>query len=92
MHLVQQLGYALRLVHDDGVAVWLNGQRVFERLAGYYFPLSVGATIAYAGLVILANWAAELERFAPSLKALIAHPSFQAKTVADVIAIAVTIS
>jgi SNF2 family DNA or RNA helicase len=33
------------------------------------------ASLLVAPASLLANWAAEIERFAPGLKALIAHPS-----------------
>jgi non-specific serine/threonine protein kinase len=77
LYLIAKLGLGACLADDMGLGktiqvlsllLVLKGQR-----DGKHQP-----SLLVAPASLLANWASELERFAPSLKALIAHPSAMA--------------
>jgi non-specific serine/threonine protein kinase len=73
LYLLAKLGLGACLADDMGLGKTiqvLSLLLVLRRQGGVSEP---GILIAPASL--LANWAAEIERFAPGLKALVAHPS-----------------
>lgn len=81
LHLLAKLGLGACLADDMGLGKTiqvLSLLLVLKRQAG---EQTSARTLAKTSLLVapaslLANWASEIERFAPSLKVLIAHPSF----------------
>jgi len=45
---IEMAGNVIKVYEDDVFLSFLPLSHVFERMAGYYFPLSIGCTIAYA--------------------------------------------
>jgi len=80
LYLLHRLGLGACLADDMGLGktiqvlallLVLKQESRRERQA----PATASASILVAPASLLANWASEIERFAPSLKVLIAHPS-----------------
>jgi len=80
LYLLHRLGLGACLADDMGLgktiqvlALLLVLKQESRRERGV--PATASASILVAPASLLANWAAEIERFAPTLKVLIAHPS-----------------
>ena len=74
LYLLAKLGLGACLADDMGLGKTiqvLSLLLVLKRQAGG----KPQPSLLVAPASLLANWAAEIERFAPGLKALIAHPS-----------------
>ena len=74
LHLLSSLGLGACLADDMGLGKTiqvLSLLLVLKRQAGG----SQQPSLLVAPASLLANWASEIERFAPGLKALVAHPS-----------------
>jgi non-specific serine/threonine protein kinase len=78
LHLLAQLGLGACLADDMGlgktmqiIALLLAARRAADRRPGGIAP----PHLLVAPASLLGNWTAELARFAPSLRALVAHPS-----------------
>lgn len=81
LYLLHRLGLGACLADDMGLGktiqvlsllLVLKQESSLERRA----PRTAVGSILVAPASLLANWAAEVERFAPTLKVLVAHPSF----------------
>ena len=77
LYLLSRLGFGACLADDMGLGKTIQ---VLALLLVLKEPKDDGnaqrrASLLIAPASLLANWAAEIERFAPSLKALVAHPS-----------------
>jgi non-specific serine/threonine protein kinase len=75
LHLLSQLGLGACLADDMGLGktVQVISMLLVRRQSGQ--AGTAGPSLLVAPASLLANWASELRRFAPSLKALVAHPS-----------------
>jgi non-specific serine/threonine protein kinase len=80
LYLLHRLGLGACLADDMGMgktiqvlSLLLVLQQEFSR--GQQSPRAASSSILVAPASLLANWASEVERFAPTLKVLIAHPS-----------------
>ena len=73
MHLLSGLGLGACLADDMGLGKTIQVLSLLLVLGRKNTEKRPSLLVAPASL--LANWAAEMERFAPSLKALIVHPS-----------------
>ena len=75
LHLLSTLGLGACLADDMGLGKTIQ---VLALLLVLRAPSASGRrrpSLLVAPASLLANWASEIERFAPSLKALVAHPS-----------------
>ena len=72
LHLLSQLGLGACLADDMGLGKTLQ---VISLLLVQRDPSGTRPSLLVAPASLLANWSAELARFAPTLKALVAHPS-----------------
>jgi non-specific serine/threonine protein kinase len=72
LHLLSRLGLGACLADDMGLGktIQVLSLLLVERGEG-----KTGPSLIVAPASLLANWAAEIERFAPSLRVLVAHPS-----------------
>jgi len=74
LHLLARLGLGACLADDMGLGKTIQVLSLLlllrERAVGESKP-----SLLVAPASLLANWAAEIDRFAPSLKALVVHPS-----------------
>jgi non-specific serine/threonine protein kinase len=80
LYLLHRLGLGACLADDMGMGKTiqiLSLLLILKQESGLQRPEPDGpaGSILVAPASLLANWAAEVERFAPTLKALIAHPS-----------------
>ncbi len=74
LHLLSTLGLGACLADDMGLGKTMQVLALLlVRRASRDAPRQTSLLVAPASL--LANWASEIERFAPSLKAIVAHPS-----------------
>ena len=73
LHLLSTLGLGACLADDMGLGKTMQVLALMLTLRRGEEPRRTSLLVAPASL--LANWVSEIERFAPSLKALIAHPS-----------------
>jgi hypothetical protein len=73
LHLLSTLGLGACLADDMGLGktIQVVALMLVLRNTGYLR----GPSLVVAPASLLANWAAELQRFAPTVKAMIAHPS-----------------
>ena len=69
LHLLTGLGLGACLADDMGLG------KTIQVLALLLKHKGEGPSLLVAPASLLANWVAEIERFAPSLRALLAHPS-----------------
>ncbi len=69
LHLLSQLGLGACLADDMGLG------KTIQVLALLSTPGAQGPSLLAAPASLLANWASEIERFAPSLRVLVAHAS-----------------
>ena len=72
LHLLSQLGLGACLADDMGLGKTIQ---VLSLLLVQRDPSETFPSLLVAPASLLANWSAELLRFAPTLKALVAHPS-----------------
>jgi superfamily II DNA or RNA helicase len=72
LHLLSQLGLGACLADDMGLGKTIQ---VLSLLLVQRDPSGSPPSLLVAPASLLANWSAELLRFAPTLKALVAHPS-----------------
>ena len=72
LHLLTKLGLGACLADDMGLGKTIQ---VLSLLLVLKRQDSLKPSLLVAPASLLANWAAEIERFAPGLKAMIAHPS-----------------
>jgi len=80
LYLLHRLGLGACLADDMGLGKTIQVLALLlvlkqESRRERHAPATASASILVAPASLLANWAAEIERFAPSLKVLIAHPS-----------------
>ncbi|HEY3352108.1 MAG TPA: DEAD/DEAH box helicase [Polyangia bacterium] len=73
LHLLASLGLGACLADDMGLGKTLQALALL--LALKQSGAGPTASLLVAPASLLANWVAEIERFAPSLRALVAHPS-----------------
>ena len=73
LYLLAKLGLGACLADDMGLGKTIQVLSLLAVLKRQGGPLQPSLLVAPASL--LANWAAEIERFTPGLKALVAHPS-----------------
>jgi non-specific serine/threonine protein kinase len=76
LHLLSSLGLGACLADDMGLGKTMQVLAlllVLRRLAAHDEPRRTSLLVAPASL--LANWASEIERFAPTITAIVAHPS-----------------
>jgi superfamily II DNA or RNA helicase len=71
LHLLSQLRLGACLADDMGLGKTIQVLALLLLLKND----GAGASLLVAPASLLANWVAELERFAPSLRALVVHPS-----------------
>jgi superfamily II DNA or RNA helicase len=69
LHLLTRLGLGACLADDMGLG------KTIQVLSLLLVQRGAGPSLLVAPASLLANWAAELERFAPALRVLVAHPS-----------------
>jgi non-specific serine/threonine protein kinase len=74
LYLLSKLGLGGCLADDMGLGKTIQVLSLLLVLRGQAEPPR-RPSLLVAPASLLANWAAELERFAPSLKAIVAHPS-----------------
>jgi non-specific serine/threonine protein kinase len=80
LYLLHRLGLGACLADDMGMGKTIQVLSLLlvlqqESTRGHRRPGTASSSILVAPASLLANWAAEVERFAPTLKVLIAHPS-----------------
>ncbi len=80
LYLLHRLGLGACLADDMGMGKTIQVLSLLlvlqqESSRGQRAPATATSSILVAPASLLANWAAEAERFAPTLKVLIAHPS-----------------
>jgi superfamily II DNA or RNA helicase len=78
LYLLAKLGLGACLADDMGLGKTIQVLAVLlvlDRQSNHRQPDARQPSLLVAPASLLANWGAELERFAPSLKAVIAHPS-----------------
>ena len=80
LYLLHRLGLGACLADDMGMGKTIQVLSLLlvlqqESSRGQRAPATASNSILVAPASLLANWAAEVERFAPTLKLLIAHPS-----------------
>jgi non-specific serine/threonine protein kinase len=83
LYLLHRLGLGACLADDMGMGKTIQVLSLLlvlqqESTRGRRPPGTASSSILVAPASLLANWAAEVERFAPTLKVLIAHPSSMA--------------
>ena len=74
LYLLAKLGLGACLADDMGLGKTIQVLSLLLVLKGQQ-SAQPQASLLVAPASLLANWAAEIERFAPGLKALVAHPS-----------------
>ena len=74
LYLLTKLGLGACLADDMGLGKTIQVLSLLLVLKGQQ-SAQPQASLLVAPASLLANWAAEIERFAPGLKALVAHPS-----------------
>lgn len=74
LHLLSRLGLGACLADDMGLGKTIQVLALLLVLKGES-AVHTKPSLLIAPASLLANWASEIERFAPGLKALIAHPS-----------------
>jgi SNF2 family DNA or RNA helicase len=80
LHFLVQLGLGACLADDMGLGKTIQVIALLLALKGEHKPGAAGVTKASPSLLVvpaslIANWKAEIERFAPTLTYAIAHPS-----------------
>ncbi len=75
LHLLSSLGLGACLADDMGLGKTIQ---IISLLLVLQRERAPKPNLLVAPASLLANWASELDRFAPSLQCCIAHPSFQA--------------
>jgi len=76
LHRLAKLGLGACLADDMGLGKTIQVLALLLALKEEDRPAAARASsVLVAPASLLANWAAEIERFAPSLKVLVAHPS-----------------
>ena len=91
LYLLHRLGLGACLADDMGMGKTIQVLSLLlvlqqESTRGGRSPGTASSSILVAPASLLANWAAEVERFAPTLKIIVAHPS--SMTAADLKTIA----
>lgn len=74
LYLLSQLGLGACLADDMGLGKTIQVLALLLLLKGKA-PAGKPPSLLVAPASLLANWASEIERFAPTLQALVAHPS-----------------